>query len=659
MTPNFGSTGHTPRMDSSAFIRSRPGLLLLSAALMVAAVIAWFVLGPMKARREARDFAGQLQAAITQQQAHKVEKLLERVRTEKRLLNAGSVKVAVAAAGTFLLKEHALLKNYEAAFANIPQKITGDPDAAQLAGIAGQLATVRKALNALAPDLKTENEPGFQALETQWQKFLSQSSTAANNLLEQWIATAEKQCNALDYRSPLEKSAAPMTALAGLVRKINDYESEFTNQLSLRGDLLERSIAVRARLAACDRELEKLDDGMAALRRAGTVREFSEGINLIASSEFSNSPPAAAASAVQSLKVSDETTLRILLGATNAGTWACLGRETGRFVPETVMPAERLILQQLNNDPAISSNHRRYHLWLDPDGTQTLDWITVGPFYNTLGWKRIKAWSPSRFSTIVQFQDRDYGFFDGQYRLSPTQLVYRLEALGNLQETAAFYSVGLEKVLSGNNSYAIPLLDVLDSIKDSRAGSPLFRAWLFLRLTDLMKLQPAAWGLDFCPAARADQVQIEKITGGPLDSGDWFVSSRVNSYGEKLEQFFDSKKSVSYAKQAAGLFALERAAAQSGLRYAGFVGLDGKPNFVGSSAPEEIWGYNSSHSQPVLLAMKAGASSFQEPAMPLSPLFALERPRKEFLANVGVNPEDPCFRDVLPPLFRISTRIQP
>jgi hypothetical protein len=413
---------------------------------------------------------------------------------------------------------------------------------------------------------------------------------------------------------------------------------------------------VRARLAACDRELKKIDDGMAALRRAGMVKEFSGAINLIASSGFSNSPPAAAASVVQSLDVSDETTLRILLGTTNAGTWACLGRETGHFVPEAVMPAERLILQQLNDDPAISSNHRRYRLWLDPDGTQTQDWITVGPFHSTPGWKQIKAWSPSRFSTTVQFQDRDYGFFDDQYRLSPTQLVYRVEDLGPLQETAAFYSVGLEKVLSAKNSYASPLLEVLDSIKDSRAGSPLFRAWLFLRLMELMKCQPDAWGLDFCPAARADEIQIEKITGGRLDDGDWFIPAKVNSHGKKLEQFFDSKKSVSYAKQTAGLFALAHAVAQSGLRYAGFVGLDGKPNFVGSSAPEEIWGYNSSRSQPVLLAMKAGASSFQELAMPFSPLFALERPRKEFLANTGVNPEDPCFKDVLPPLFRTSTR---
>jgi hypothetical protein len=354
-------------MDDFAFIRSRTGILLFSAILIVAAVIAWFVLGPMKARREAGNFAGQLQTAIAQQQAHTVEKLLERVHTEQRLLNTDSVRVAVAAAGTFLLKEHALLKNYEAAFAKIPRKITGEPDAAQLAGVAGQLATVRNALNALAPDLKTENEPGFQALETQWQKFLSQNSLVVNNLLDQWIATAEKQCNSLDYRSSPEKSAAQVTALSGLVRKINDCESEFTNYLSLRGDLLERSIAVRTRLAASDRELEKLDDGMAALRRAGMVKEFSDDIDLIASSGFSNSPPAAAASAVQSLNVSDETILRILLGTTNSDTWAALKRETGRFVPETVMPAERLILQQFNNDPAISSNHRRYRLWLDPD----------------------------------------------------------------------------------------------------------------------------------------------------------------------------------------------------------------------------------------------------------------------------------------------------
>jgi hypothetical protein len=644
------------RMDRSAFIRSRKSILLLSAILVGSAAGVWLLLGPLTAHREAHDVAGQLQAAITQQQAHAVEKLLERVRIEKRLLAADSVKSAVAAAQAFLLRQYALLKDYEAAFAKFPATIPGDPDTAQLGGIAGQLAAVRNAWNALAPDLKTENEPGFRALEVQWHKFLDQNSAAVNQLVEQWLVTAEKQCQALDYRAPPEKFAATVNTLSGLMRKIADGETRFAGYLNLREDLQKRSLAVRNRLAAGEGELKKLDAGMAALRQTGTLEDFSRNISLIASSAFSNSPPVIAAAATQSLRPDDENALRFLLGATNPGAWARLGKETERFVPETILPAERLILEQMKSDPAISANHRHYRLWLDPEGEQTLDWITVGPLNDTLGWKRIKTWSPSRFAASVQFQERDYGFFDGQFRLSPTQLVYRVEDLGGRSETAVFFSVGLDKVLSGNNAYDRPLLETLDAIKDSSAGSPLFRAWLFLRLTDVMQCQPSAWGLDFCPAARADQVQIEKITGGRLDSGDWFVPKRVNAYGKKLEQFFESRKTVSYAKQAAGLFALERAAAQSGLRYVGFAGLDGKPNFVGGAGTGEIWGFRSGRSQPVLFTLKAGANTFSEPAMPLSPLFALEKPRQDFLAIAGVNPEDPCFKDALPPLFRVTAR---
>jgi hypothetical protein len=210
----------------------------------------------------------------------------------------------------------------------------------------------------------------------------------------------------------------------------------------------------------------------------------------------------------------------------------------------------------------------------------------------------------------------------------------------------------LEKVWSGD-AYSKPLLEVLDSIKDSREGSPLFRAYLFLRLMDLMNLQPDAWGLTFCPAARMHEAQIKSIVGGQLESGDWFVAGKVNSCGEKLEQFFDSVKSISYAKQANGLLALARAASKSGLQYAGFVGLDGKPNFVDNSVSAEVFGYSAARKQPVLLAAKIDAGQpFQEPAMPLSPLFSLDSPCKEYLTQAGVNPSEASFKGALPPLFQ-------
>ena len=169
-----------------------------------------------------RDFTKQLQEAISQRQVHTADKLLEQAHSQK----IGDAN-ALADAETFVAKEHALRANFEAAFSKLPQQFSGEPDASRLAGIADQLDLVRNSFNALAPDLKAENEPRLKSYEIQWQKFLSESGRTVNELFEQWVSTAEKQCLELDYRANLEKATAQINDLAGLVRKISDCEDGF------------------------------------------------------------------------------------------------------------------------------------------------------------------------------------------------------------------------------------------------------------------------------------------------------------------------------------------------------------------------------------------------------------------------------------------------
>ena len=258
-------------------------------------------------------------------------------------------------------------------------------------------------------------------------------------------------------------------------------------------------------------------------------------------------------------------------------------------------------------------------------------------------------------ATRATFDNRDYGFFDGKYKLSPTEPVYRAEAMGNADETAAFNSVGLEGVWIGGDSYGKSLLEVLDSIKNSREGSPLFRAYLILRLGDLMGLQPNAWGLAFCPSLQAHDLQLKSIVGGQLNSGDWFVPAKVNACSAKLEHFFNSTRDISYVKQAGGLLVAARTVSKEGFQYVGFIGLDGKPNYINGAAAGEVWGYSLARRQPVLLA-NPNSSELKEAAVPLSPLFALPKPRKEYLTVAGVDPNDASFQGVLPPLFDNTTR---
>ena len=270
---------------------------------------------------KARDFAAQLNNAVSQRQVRAAATLLDRTRTsEKRLLSAAALNTAVASAETFVTKERGLLTTFEAAFAKLPSRLDGDPDATRLNLIAEQLAQTSVALNALAPDLKTENEARGNSFEKQWQQYLSHGGVVVNGLLEQWISTAESQCSQLDYRAPTETAAARISTLSGVIQKINDCEAAFKNHVGLRSDLLQRATAASAKFTAYARELSKLDDGMAALKKAPSFNEFSSAISLIASSEYSSAPAASAATSIQSLGPSEEAALRSLLGATNAAT---------------------------------------------------------------------------------------------------------------------------------------------------------------------------------------------------------------------------------------------------------------------------------------------------------------------------------------------------
>lgn len=623
-------------------------IVAASMVVLIAVVtVAWFVSEQIKTRNLSR----QLQVTVAQRQVHATERLLEYAHS-KKIGDANSV----AAAETFVAKENALLTNFETAFKQLPQQFSDEPDAARLAAIADQLSLARDTLSALSPDLKAESEPELQAFEQKWQNYLAESGATVNSLLEQWVSAAENQCAELDYSSPLSKIRNQLAALSDLIQKANDCEAGFGKNLQLRSDLLERLSAVRNKFEAYQAELNKIDNGLAAIQRAMTVNDFSTGIKMIAESEFSTAPAVAAASAVQSLDVSDEAALQFLLNATNAGTWTYIKKEQSvDFIPDVVMPAERQILRQLDNDPAVSAIHQHYRLWLDSEGNNTVEWITAGMLDDSTAWKTIPAWTVSATATSATFSPHDYGYFNGQYKLSPTQPIFRAEQLGSTDETASFHSVGLDGILSGDDTYTKSLLGVLDSIKDSQEGSPLFRAYLFLRLVDLMNLRPDAWGLSFCPAVQAHDNQIRAIVGGDLANGDWFVPSKVNAYSEALEQFFSAARTISYQKQASGLFSLLQAVSKDGLQYVGFINLNGKPVLINGVNPVEFWGYSLALKEPVLLT----ATSKSADLMALSPLFTIASSRKEYMANAGVNSSDPSFQGVLPPLFQVSMQTKP
>jgi hypothetical protein len=633
-----------------------------AAVLLIGWVLGWWVMR----QRRVLDFTGQLDAAVAQRQFHAAEKLLERLRNQDQaLLSAGRVNAAAGRAEASLNQERESLKLFNANFEKLPQHLEGQTNAAQLAQITDRLAITRGRLDALAPDLKAENEPRFEAFERQWQGFRAETAKTIDEQLEKWAAEAEERCQKLDYRA-LDASTNQMAALSKLLGDIDRCESSFTNYLQLRGDLLERSVASRAKLTEYQQQFKKLGDGMAALRNARTTKEFLNGLRILTSSEFSAAPEALAAAAVVAVNPDEKTALPPLLGISNPRTWAYLTNISNGasldFVPSSIMPAERKELEQLSQDPAVGPEHWRYRFWLDRQRTRKVEWVTAGVLDTNMGWHRIKSLVPSMAVNSAAFQERDYGLFDGLYRLSPTQVAFETEPLGDVTNSRAFGLVGLEQVWTGGVSASKPskpLIEVLDVLKDSHEGSPLFRAYLFLQLADLMNSQPDAWGVTFCPSLTADANQLRSIAD-QLHSGDWFVPAKEKSDGPKFEEFFASIKAVSYLRQATGLRDIARAAAVDGLQYAGFIDLSGKPELVERTPGRQLWAYNSATRPARLVRVDSDPGEADRTVvMPLSPVFALPKPPRQYLAETGVALDDPSFKGFLPQLFEQSTPRQP
>ena len=89
-------------------VKRRTILATAAACLLVGATVVWIVLGQMKARQ----FAHQLESAVSQHQTRGTERLLESLQTTgERMQHASVVNLAVADAESFVAKEHGLLTN--------------------------------------------------------------------------------------------------------------------------------------------------------------------------------------------------------------------------------------------------------------------------------------------------------------------------------------------------------------------------------------------------------------------------------------------------------------------------------------------------------------------------------------------------------------------
>ncbi|HUS33729.1 MAG TPA: hypothetical protein VM680_00100, partial [Verrucomicrobiae bacterium] len=206
-----------------------------------------------------------------------------------------------------------------------------------------------------------------------------------------------------------------------------------------------------------------------------------------------------------------------------------------------------------------------------------------------------------------------------------SSLDYTVEEPTSTPEHDLYDRAGLASLIDSNTGkYQKSLLQCFDEINQDRRASPLFRAWLFLQVCQMIDAQPVQWSTIWSPSFAGDRAALQRLNAAQINSGDWFVPAANARRAAALNAHFDRAGLHSYAREAAFFKRLLPKAAQEGVRVIGYINAEGQPVITETRAHGAVYAIAAADQPPKLIFNSVSPNSRAQPvgqALPYSPLF--------------------------------------
>ncbi len=554
-------------------------------------------------------------------------------------------------------------RNYATSFQALDALMKDEIDVAKLSGALDQCVALSNRFAALVPEIQRQKQIEYENLERQVLRAHERLAGSAVTELEASVQELRKLIDVVMYSMPVPDFERCLGKLEVKLRETDRLRKLLPESISIPSSVDEQlaTITTGARLRRT--EFDSVTRELQNLRTAADLTGFYSTIKQLGLSPMIGVPEVISARAVSENPVSMGSLLIVTLFNNSKEMFEFARTNAGSgFLPMDLTDNEAEAYSLLRNSEAIGATHDKYRLFLNAAKTSFIDWLSNGTLdinRNARGWWKVKVFTltdtnASRFA----FDETQYGVLGGYYYMNSDrkQLVYSVEHVGKANETAAFFELGLHQLFApAGNQFNQPLIRILDRLKNTNVGHPLFRAFVYLKLTDMMKERPAEWGLAFAPSVFNDIKLLKQAVGKQIQSGEWYLARNRDSASFEIEAVFTGMREVSYEKQATGLLNVYSHCVRDGFEYIGFLSEERQPVINGdTSIPkgEPIWGLNATTTPAV--AFYSGMESRERVASPilrLSPLFRFRGKRSSIIKSTGIDLRQPEFSVHLPSLL--------
>jgi len=546
----------------------------------------------------------------------------------------------------FVQKERMLKTNFDEALATVENRARQNFTNASPEKINSEMVTAKGIVAQLAPEFRPPAETAFAKIESQWDQYLDRERTARTAKFLAIVTPIEAAANRdLQYNfDPQIVAREALTLKAHLDPALVYLRAPMPN-LRPKQDAAFRLENLESRLDKFSRDATNFVYAQNVLNSAIDLTNYTAALQLLISSGFTPAPQRGAAATVAGQNLSAQNLLAPLLLPANPEAL----REPPHLprYPNDVLPAEREIQRRLRDDENIAAISRlqievKSLAANDPRRHRTV--FLRGALQRRITRRAGQFYDPVESPTSLQFVEKEF---------APTDV--NVEEPTPTPERELYDRTGLARLLDSNTGkYQASLLQVLDDINQDRQASPVFRAWLFARVCEMIDLQPAQWGSIWSPSFVKDRDELMRLGAKQIHSGDWFIPAANSQRAPALVPFFDRAAVHSYARESSFFKRLLPKAVESGVKIAGYVNVDGEPIFRTAGATS-LWGLAASDQKPTLLYENM---RHIVRALPFTPLFVFGGNATDLidttLQAAGYSANAVGLPETLPPILRAA-----
>jgi hypothetical protein len=520
--------------------------------------------------------------------------------------------------------------------------------------IAAKFNAAQAASAALAPEFRPAADAALSKAEAAWREFLGQKRVVASTRLSEILAPIE---SAADRDLQYSRDPSQVASAANSLLKQLDAARPLANpplaELRPKQEALFRFESLETRINKFARDATNWSNAQHQLTAATNLSTYSAALQLLAANGFTPDQQRASVAALAALNLNDQALIAPLL-LPNGPFSALAEPPRASRVPDEILPAEREIQRRLRDDENIQTVSRLEveikNLPTDnPRRHRTV--FLRGELQSRITRRSGQIYDPVESPAALQFAQKEMSSLD-----------YTVQQPTPTPERELFERAGLTRLIDSNTGkYSISLLQVLDEINRDRRASPLFRAWLFMNVCEMIDTQPNQWGAIWTPALAPDRAALERLGARQINSGDWFVPGANAQRAAALNAQFDRAAPHSYARQSAFYHRLLPKAAESGLRVIGYINATGEPVLNDTRAYNSIWTLTAPDQPPQMIFQSISPNQRPRPltqGMPFAPLLVFAGNAADLintsLQSLSLSAAAVNIPESLPPILRAT-----